>query len=133
MDDLDRMLAEWALDDQEFAEQYERGYQAFQLGVMLKTAREDAKLTQAQVAERLGTHKSAISRMENHAEDIRLSTLQRYAEAVGCILKLELIPESEGTIPKAVRGYQEELAAAPATSVRMQRSKAAAQYAEHGD
>ena len=133
MDDLDRLFAEWALGDPEFAEQYERGYQAFQIGVMLKTAREDAKLTQAQVAKRLGTHKSAISRMENHAEDIRLSTLQRYAQAVGCILKLELMPESEGTVQKAIRGYQEELAAAPATSVRARRTKPAAQYAEHGD
>lgn len=82
----------------------------------------------------MGTHKSAISRMENHAEDIRLSTLQRYAEAVGCILKLELVPESEGTIPKAIRGYQEERAAAqPPAAVRTRRRKPAAQYAEHGD
>jgi transcriptional regulator with XRE-family HTH domain len=133
MNDLDRWTAERALSDPEFAEEYERGYQAFHLGHMLRVAREDAKLTQTQLAERLGTHKSAISRMENHAEDIRLSTLQRYAEAVGRILKLDLIPESEGTIPKAIRGYQEELAAAPPASVRTRHSKPAAQYAEHGD
>ncbi|HEY0025180.1 MAG TPA: helix-turn-helix transcriptional regulator [Longimicrobium sp.] len=133
MNDLDRWTAERALSDPEFAEAYERGYQAFHLGHMLRVAREDAKLTQAQLAERLGTHKSAISRMENHAEDIRLSTLQRYAEAVGRILKLELMPESEGTIPKAIRGYQEALAAAPPASVRTRRSKPAARYAEHGD
>ncbi|HZG43287.1 MAG TPA: helix-turn-helix transcriptional regulator [Longimicrobium sp.] len=133
MNDLDRWTAERALSDPEFVEGYERGYQAFHLGHMLRVAREDAKLTQARVAERLGTHKSAISRMENHAEDIRLSTLQRYAEAVGCILKLELIPESEGTIPKAVRRYQEQLAADPPASVRTRRTKPAAQYAEHGD
>jgi transcriptional regulator with XRE-family HTH domain len=133
MDDLDRLFAEWALEDPKFAEDYDRGYQAFHLGHLLKIAREDAKLTQAQVAERLGTHKSAISRMENHAEDIRLSTLQRYAQAVGCILKLELMPESEGTVQKALRGYQEELAATPATSVRARRTKPAARYAEYGD
>lgn len=133
MDDLDRWTAERALSDPEFAEAYERGYQAFHLGVLLKVAREQAKLTQAQVAARLGTHKSAISRMENHAADIRLSTLQRYAEAVGCILKLELIPESEGTIPKAIRGYKGELAAAQPRAVRTRRQKPAAQYAEHGD
>src|SRR3989337_1537685 len=90
-------------DDPEFGEGYERRFQAFKLGVMLLSAREQAGLTQAEVARRLGTHKSAISRMENHAEDIRLSTLQRYAEAVGCFLSLELRPESEGTIPTAVR------------------------------
>jgi transcriptional regulator with XRE-family HTH domain len=132
MDDLDRSIAETALQYPEFRVSYDRGYQAFHLGNLLKVAREDAKLTQAQVAERLGTHKSAISRMENHAEDIRLSTLQRYAQAVGCILKLELMPESEGTVSRSIRGYREELAA-QTTSVRTRRTKPAAQYAEHGD
>jgi transcriptional regulator with XRE-family HTH domain len=133
MDDLDRLFAEWALEDPKFAEDYDRGYQAFHLGLLLRAARDDAKLTQSQVAERLGTHKSAISRMENHAEDIRLSTLQRYAQAVGCILKLELMPQSEGTVEKAIRGYQEEQAAPPPASVRARRTKPAARYAEHGD
>src|SRR5687768_3230613 len=95
---LDQVIAERAGKDPEFEEGYERGYQAFKLGAMLLAAREQAGLTQAEVARRLGTHKSAISRMENHAEDIRLSTLQRYAEAVGCFLSLELRPESEATI-----------------------------------
>lgn len=90
MDDLDRMIARLKADDPEFAESYERGYQAFRLGAMLQLAREDAGMTQEQVAERLGTRKSAISRIENHAGDMRLSTLQRYAEAVGRELVLEL-------------------------------------------
>lgn len=100
---LDHALAKWAADDPEFAEGYERGFQAFRIGAMLLAAREQAGLTQAEVARRLGTHKSAISRMENHAQDIRLSTLQRYAEAMGCFLNVELRPESEATIPTAVR------------------------------
>jgi transcriptional regulator with XRE-family HTH domain len=103
MSDLRRMIAGWAAEDPEFAEGYERGFQAFRIGVMLLAARQKAGLTQAEVARRLGTHKSAISRMENHAEDIRLSTLQRYAEAVGCFLNLELRPECEATVPTAIR------------------------------
>lgn len=106
MDDLDRWTAERALRDPEFADGYERGFQAFKLGVMLKSAREQAGLTQAEVARRLGTHKSAISRMEHHADNIRLTTLQRFAEAVGCFLSLELRPEAEATIPKVIREYQ---------------------------
>lgn len=43
-----------------------------------------------QVAQRLGTKKSAISRIENHAEDIRLSTLRKYAAAIGKQFKLEI-------------------------------------------
>lgn len=121
-DDLDRLIAENA-NDPEFVEGYERGFQAFRLGVMLLSAREQAGLTQAEVARRLGTHKSAISRMENHAEDIRLSTLQRYAEAVGCFLSLELRPESEATIPTAVRKVAAEPAAQPART-RSRRTRA---------
>jgi hypothetical protein len=42
------------------------------------------------VAKKLCTQKSAISRIENHAEDIRLSTLENYAHAVGKRLQLNL-------------------------------------------
>ena len=42
------------------------------------------------VARRLGTKKSAISRMENHADDVRLSTLRNYAEAIGASLEITL-------------------------------------------
>ena len=57
---------------------------------MLKTAREEAGLTQEELAEKLHTKKSAISRIENHAEDIKLSTLEKFANALGKRLKLEV-------------------------------------------
>lgn len=123
MSDLRRMIAEEAARDPEFAEGYERRFQAFRIGVMLKGAREAAKLTQSEVARRLGTHKSAISRMENHAEDIRLSTLQRYAEAVGCFLDLHLRPESEATIPTAMRAV-EAVSDGPPAHKRARRKRA---------
>ncbi|NQU03958.1 MAG: helix-turn-helix transcriptional regulator, partial [Syntrophaceae bacterium] len=46
---------------------------------------------QEQVAKKLRTKKSAISRIENHAEDIRLSTLVNYAHAIGKNLHLEVV------------------------------------------
>lgn len=49
---------------------FETGYQEFKIGAMLKMAREEAGLTQEQLAEKLKTKKTAISRIENHAEDI---------------------------------------------------------------
>ena len=73
-----------------FAQNFEQGYEQFKIGVLLKQARLDAGLTQAQVAQKLNTGKSAISRIENHAEDIRLSTLINYAQALGKRLKLEV-------------------------------------------
>ncbi|MCI5131349.1 MAG: XRE family transcriptional regulator [Candidatus Electrothrix sp. EH2] len=60
------------------------------MGALLKEARLNAGLTQEQIAIKLKTRKSAISRIENHAEDIRLSTLANYAQALGKSLKLEV-------------------------------------------
>ncbi|HAW80620.1 MAG TPA: transcriptional regulator, partial [Balneola sp.] len=55
----------------EFAENFEEGYLNFKIGVILRQARENMGATQADVAEKLNTTKSVISRMENHAEDIK--------------------------------------------------------------
>jgi HTH-type transcriptional regulator / antitoxin HipB len=81
--DLKRYVADRKQRDPEFAEGYDAGYYDFKIGVLLKQAREDCGLTQEQIAERINTKKSAISRIENHAEDIRLSTLRKYATALG--------------------------------------------------
>jgi len=69
--------------DSEFADGYDIGYEEFKIGVILKAARKEAGLTQEQLAKKLHTKKTAISRIENHAEDIRLSTIEKYAEAIG--------------------------------------------------
>jgi HTH-type transcriptional regulator/antitoxin HipB len=93
---LQAVIAKLKAEDPEFAERYERGHQAVRLGMMLQLAREDAGMTQEQVAQKLGTRKSAISRLENNAGDLRLSTLQKYAEAVGRRLIVELAaPDTE--------------------------------------
>jgi len=47
-------------------------------------------VTQAEVAEKLNTTKSGISRMENQAEDIKLSTLTKYAKTLGKKVKLKI-------------------------------------------
>ena len=76
--------------DPEFAEGFDEGYKQFRIGVLLKELREEAGLTQQQLAEKLNTKKSAISRIESHAEDIRLNTLQRYANALGKKLEISI-------------------------------------------
>ena len=103
MSDVERLIARWKAEDPEFAEGFERGYDAFRIGVMLQVAREQAGMTQQQVAERMGTRKSAISRLENNAGDVRLSTLQRYAEAVGRRLVIEVAELEEEAKPTPVR------------------------------
>ncbi len=76
--------------DKSFAKNFDIGYEEFKLGVMLRMAREKSGLTQEELAKKLNTKKSAISRIENHAEDIRLSTLEKFAEALGRKLKLSI-------------------------------------------
>ncbi len=57
---------------------------------MLKQARETAGLTQEELALKLKTKKTAISRIENHAEDIKLSTLEKVAHALGKRLQIKI-------------------------------------------
>jgi HTH-type transcriptional regulator / antitoxin HipB len=103
MSDLERLIAELKAEDPEFADGFDRGYEAFKLGVQLQVAREAAGMTQQQVAERMGTKKSAISRLENNAGDVRLSTLQRYAEAVGRRIVIEVAEREDETKPAKPR------------------------------
>ncbi len=58
-------------------EKYEQEFEAFKLGVMLQGLRKQQHMTQEQLAEKCGTTKTYISRIENDASDIRLSTLIR--------------------------------------------------------
>ena len=58
-------------------EVYEQEFEAFKLGVLIQEMRENQNLTQEQLAEKCGTTKNYISRIENNASDIRLSTLMR--------------------------------------------------------
>ena len=90
MDDLDKYINRRKKKSSKFAKNFDKGYEQFKIGVMLKQARLEAGLTQEQVAKKLKTKKSAISRIENHAKDIRLSTLESFAEAVGKHLRLEV-------------------------------------------
>ncbi len=76
--------------DPKFVENFDSGYEQFKIGVLLKKARKKAGLTQEELALRLKTKKSAISRIENHAEDIKLSTLEKFAQALGKHLWFEV-------------------------------------------
>lgn len=90
MSDVKRYVQGRAKRDAEFAENYDVGYADFKIGVVLRQAREAAGLTQDEVAQKSQTKKSAISRIENHADDVRLSTIRRYAEAVGANLLMQV-------------------------------------------
>jgi len=70
---------------------YEMEFEAFKIGVLIQEARKEKNLTQEELARKVGTTKNYISRIENDASDIRLSTLIRIIkEGLGGHLKLIL-------------------------------------------
>ena len=88
-----KAFLERALARKGFAEAYDALELEYQVADQMLKARSRAGLTQDAVAERMGTTKSAISRLESagkHAPS--LATLKRYASAVGCDLQVRLIP-----------------------------------------
>jgi HTH-type transcriptional regulator/antitoxin HipB len=61
-------------------DEYEARANYFVISVMLKEARKEANITQEQLASKIGTKKSYISRLENGKVDIQLSTLFKIFE-----------------------------------------------------
>ncbi len=90
MSDLKKYINKRKIKDKDFSVNFEEGYKQFKIGVMLRQARESAGLTQEKLARKLDTKKSAISRIENHAEDIKLSTLVRVATALGKSININI-------------------------------------------
>jgi DNA-binding XRE family transcriptional regulator len=87
----DHLTNEYGEHSTPLRDEYEQGYEAFKLGVLIQELRKKRNLTQEQLAEKCGTTKNYISRIENDASDIRLSTLMRiFREGLGANLKLSV-------------------------------------------
>jgi DNA-binding XRE family transcriptional regulator len=81
-----------------FIEAYDGLEEEYTLVREMLTARSNSGLTQEAVAERMGTTKSAVSRLESagkHAPSI--TTLKKYAQAVGCDLEIKFVPKGSPT------------------------------------
>ena len=76
--------------NKEFADGFDEEYEKLKIGYLLKQARENSGMTQEKLAQIMHTYKGNISRIENHAEDIKLSTLSRFAAALGRKLVINL-------------------------------------------
>jgi len=85
--DLKRRL----MKNPEFAAEYEKADAEFAVIEALVRARTKAKLTQAELAERLGTTQSAVARLEGGKLSPSVATLRRYAEATGAKLRIDLV------------------------------------------
>lgn len=61
-------------------DKFEKGYEAFKLGFLIQQARLEKGMTQQQLAEKTGTNKGYISKIENNVKEVRISTLQKIVE-----------------------------------------------------
>jgi len=61
-------------------EKFENGYENFKIGFLLQQARLEKGLTQEELAIKVGTSKSYISKIENNMKEVRISTLQKIIE-----------------------------------------------------
>ena len=80
------------MKDPEFPEEYAQVDEEFELIEALVRARTAARLTQAELARRLGTTQSAVARLEGGGVSPSIATLRRYAEATGTRLTVGLVP-----------------------------------------
>lgn len=72
-------------------EALEQGYEEFKLGFMIKEARIKSGLTQQELADKVGTTKSYISKIENNIKEVRISTLRKIVEfGLGGNLELKI-------------------------------------------
>ena len=95
-DDVEKYIARRKRTDGAFAGDFDSGYEAFKIGAMLRQAREDAGVTQETLARITKTKKSAIARLENHAQDVRLGDWFAYPKGI--------VSSSPGLAPCAYLG-----------------------------
>lgn len=88
---VEGLLHEW-MQDPEFRAEYDALDEEFALASALIHARASSRLTQAEIAERMGTSRSAVVRLEGGRSNPSLNTLRRYAEATGTKLSIRFEP-----------------------------------------
>ena len=79
------------LKDPRFAKRFEEGVRALRLGYQISLAREQAGITQGELARRIGTRQSNISRMEQGNYNFSVEMLDKIAQALNYKLQIEFI------------------------------------------
>ena len=84
--------------DPEVRAGYEAARRAFELGDQVRSFREAQGISQAELAQRMGTSQSAIARLEAGGVDPKLETLERVSRALGVDLVVEFRPRAGGKV-----------------------------------
>ncbi len=92
MSDIEKFITEKKVRNPKAWANFEEKYRRHAIGLLLAEHREKSGLSLAEFARRVKMQKSALSRLENHGEDVRLSTITRYVEGTGRSLALTIFP-----------------------------------------
>ena len=94
MSDIEKFISERKVRSPKAWARFEEKYRKYAIGMLLAEHREKAGMSLSQLAKRIKMQKAALSRLENHGEDVRLSTITRYVEATGRPLSLRIFPST---------------------------------------
>jgi transcriptional regulator with XRE-family HTH domain len=111
-DDLDALIDDLAGDDPGINLRVAAALERRQLARDLAHRRRDAGMTQADIASRMGTSQGQITRFESGA-DTRLSTVARYAAALGVRVEWTITPEPKPRTKKSATANRGKVAAKP--------------------
>ena len=90
MNELRKYVNKRIQSDPDFADNFFEGYESFKVGVLLRQGREAAGMTQEDMTRQLRIPRSTISKVENHTEEVRLSLIKQYADALGKSLYISI-------------------------------------------
>ena len=90
MSDLEKYIQKREKNNPNFRKELEAERRNLRIGLRIKELRLEKGITQDQLAREIHTTKSAISRLENHAESITLATLEKVARALGKKVHIDL-------------------------------------------
>ncbi len=92
MSDIEKFISERKTRNPKAWASFDTEYQQYAVGMLLAEHREKSGLTLTELARRMKMQKGSLSRLENHGEDVRLSTIARYVQATGRPLSLRISP-----------------------------------------
>jgi transcriptional regulator with XRE-family HTH domain len=92
MSDIEKFIAARKARNPKAWANFDQNYRRYAIGMLLAAHREEAGLSPTEFARLTKMNKAALSRLENHGEDVRLSTIMRYVEATGKPLALRISP-----------------------------------------
>jgi len=95
-DFLDEVIAERSARNPDFPEMMDAARRRRELLRALATQRTDRMISQTQLAAAMGTSQSTLARLETTAADTKLSTIERYAHALGMSVQYHLLDAEQG-------------------------------------